>query len=226
MLTALLAIFVLAACSNDEDLTVDENNNTETVATDYTETQNDNGVDEGETEDEKENDGSSNSESSNSSFFEVTEEPQMELLLGDKGLVQTSIGTYELTLESAEIIGTELDGEETLFDELIVLDLTFKNIGDMPIIAEDIMYNLGIASDLDHTNNDNSAKFFESIENFEGEIAPGEEVKTQFISDIYTAEEYYFRPNLGPVAAGTSNDLLWTIHDEEARKYKVSITIN
>lgn len=210
MSTLLLALFVLTACSNDKDSSVDENNKEEVEK--ETETNSDNSNEESTAEE------TSESDSSGSGMFEVTEDPQMDLGVGDTGLVQTSIGTYELTLDSAEIVGTELDGEESLLDELIVLDLTFKNLDDKPIIAEDIMYNLGTASDLEHTNNDNSANFFESIENFEGEIAPGDEVKTQFISDIYTAEEYYFRPNLGTVAAGTSNDLLWTITDAEARK--------
>lgn len=154
---------------------------------------------------------------SKSGFFEVTEEPQLDLRLGDTGLVQTSIGTYELTIDSAEIVGTELDGEEALLDEIILLEMTFKNIDDKPIIAEHLMINLGLVTDLEGSDNTNAAASFDSIEFFEGEITPGEERKAQFIADTRTAEEYYFRTGTGSVAAGTQNEVLWTITDEEAR---------
>lgn len=210
MSTVLLAIFVLTACSNDKDSLLDENNKEKVEK--ETETNSDDSNEESTDEE------TSDSDSSGSGMFEVTEDPQMDLGVGDTGLVQTSIGTYELTLDSAEIMGTELDGEESLLDELIVLDLTFKNLDDKPIIAEDLMYNLGVTTELEGSSRSNNAKFFESIEVFEGEIKPGEERKAQFIADVKTAEEYYFKPNSGAVAAGTHNEILWTIPDGEARK--------
>ena len=224
MMTGLLAITVLAACGDDDDTAVNENDNTETDVTEEGETQNENGDNETDTDDESNdsseetnNEDASESESSDGGLFEVTEEPQMDLGVGDTGLVQTSIGKYELTLDAAEIVGTELDGEESLLDELMVLELTFKNIDDKPLIAEDLMFNLGLTSSLEGSNTSNNAEFFESIAVFEGEIAPGEEKQAQFIADVKTSEEYYFRPNPGVVANSTHNDLLWTITDEEAR---------
>ena len=223
ILTGILATSLLVACSNDGETQNDENDNTEIDKAEITESQNTEDAEEDdasdvETEDNiEDSSGGLSSSESDGGIFEVTEEPQMELRLGDTGLVQTSIGTYELTLESAEIIGTELDGEEALLDELILLEMTFKNIDDKPLKAEDLMMNLGITTNLEHSNEFNSAAYFESIEFFEGEIAPGEERAAQFISDTRTADEYYFRPNQGTVSAGTHNDFLWTITDEEAR---------
>lgn len=194
MFSTLLTISVLAACSND-DITVEEDENKEA-----------------NTETDKSTETNSDSKSG---FFEVTEEPQLDLRLGDTGIIQTSIGTYELTIDSAEIVGTELDGEEALLDEIILLEMTFKNIDDKPIIAEDLMINLGLLTDLEGSDNTNAAASFDSIEFFEGKIAPGEERKAQFIADTRTAEEYYFR--IHPRAAVAKNEVLWTITDEEAR---------
>lgn len=143
---------------------------------------------------------------------------ELDLWLGDTVLVQTSIGTFELTVDTAEIVGTELDGEETLLDELFLLEMTFKNISDQPLIAEDLISDLGITTNLEHSNRSNHALFFESVEVFEGDIAPGEERRAQFITDVITAKDYYFRPSWGVLASGTHNEIMWTILDEEARK--------
>jgi len=216
MLAGLLAITVLAACGNDEE----ETEETEAGEAQNEETSNDDTTQDVDTENqngEAEGDASSDDPAdSNDGFFEITEKPQTDLRLGDTGLVQTSIGTYELTINSVEIVGTELDGEAALLDEIILLEMTFKNIGEEPIIAEDVMINLGLVTDLEGTDNTNAAASFDSAEYFEGEIAPGEEREAQFITDTRTAEEYYFRTSPGAVAAGTHNEVIWTITDEEA----------
>src|SRR5690625_287183 len=165
--------------------------------------------------DEKGDDSSSDS---SAGLFEITEDDQIDLKMGDTAIVQTSIGTYELTVDDAEIVGAELDGVSTELEQLIILDLTFKNVDDRTLNAEDLMSSLGITDILEGSNNHNSAEAYESIDDFEGELEPGEERKTQFIADVYTAEEYYFRQNPGVVAAGTSNDVMWTITAEEAEK--------
>lgn len=203
-ITLLFTGMLLIACSDDGNKTDGEKRNIENN------TEEDNKLNE-----ELNNDDSSDSSSGN---FKVTEAEQTDLKIGDTAVVQTSIGTYELTVDSAEIVGSELDGEASLLDELIVLNLTFKNISDDILVAEDLMYNLGITTSLEGSNTSNNAEHFENIQVFEGEIAPGEEKQAQFIADVKTSDEYYFRPNPGVVANGTHNDLLWTIADEEARK--------
>ena len=204
----------LAACNseNEEENTEAEGNESQEAVED---TELDSEVEEneepGETEDTNEND------SSGSGPFEVTEEDQLDLRVGDTGLIETSIGTYELTVESAEILGSELDGQETPLDEIILLELTFHNIGDDAIIAEDIMSILRIGDNYDGSGYSNAAGAYDSVEEFTGEIQPGEERTAQFIADIITGEEYYFRQRPGAVAAGTTNEVIWTIPDEEAR---------
>lgn len=213
--TVLLTGMVLTACNggNEGEENTEEIVNESQGLPDDTEEDTDEDMNEEieETEETNEDGSSSNG------VFEVTEEDQLDLSVGDTGVLQTSIGTYELTVESAEIIGTELDGEESLLDELIVLDLTFKNIGDDVIIAEDVMSILEIGESHEGSGFPNGASEFDSIEEFEGEIQPGEERTAQFIGDVYTSEAYYFRQLAGTVAAEASNEVIWTIPDEEAR---------
>lgn len=142
---------------------------------------------------------------------------QIDLKIGDTGTFETTLGTYEMTLDGAEIVGTELDGEESLFDELIVLDLTIKNTGDDAFLIEEVMHDMEITEDMETSGSSNGAEMFDSIEMYEGELQPGEERSGQFIGDIYTGNEYYFKKAEGNVAAGTSNQVLWTIQDSEAR---------
>lgn len=217
ILSCVLAI-VLAACGSDENETM-EGGESQTETEEENQPQDEENVETDGNKEKEDKSGNADEHSSatNSGFFEVTEEPQTDLSLGETGLIQTSIGTYELTIDSAQIIGTELDGEVALLDELILLEMTFKNISDEPIVAEDIMLNLGLTTDLESTDHTNAAASFESIENFEGEIAPGEERKAQFIADTRTAEQYFFRTNPGTVAAGTQNEVVWSIMDAEVR---------
>jgi hypothetical protein len=225
LITTLLLGITLAACNggSEDEANSEEDVNDEEVIESEEETEDtvENTEEDTEVEEENEEAGeteeTSETDSSDSEMFEVTEEDQLDLRVGDTGVLQTSIGTYELTVESAEIVGTELDGEESLLDELIVLDLTFKNIGDDVINAEDVMSILEISESQEGSGFPNGASEFDSIEEFTGEIQPGEERTAQFIGDIYTSEEYYFRQIVGTVASGASNEVVWTISDEEAR---------
>ncbi|MEI3612693.1 hypothetical protein [Pseudogracilibacillus sp. SO30301A] len=217
VITLLITGMFLIACSDEGDSAEGNEQDTESETTDPVEETE--GNIENSTEEAKdieaENDDSSDS---SDGLFKVMEEDQTDLKIGETATVQTSIGTYKLTVNAAEIVGSELDGVSTELEQLIVLDLTFKNVDDKPLNAEDIMSSLGITDMLEGSNNHNNAEAYESIDDFEGELVPGEERNTQFIADVYTAEEYYFRQNPGVVAAGTSNDVMWTITAEEARK--------
>ncbi|MHA6252169.1 hypothetical protein [Oceanobacillus sp. CAU 1775] len=218
LLTGLLSVTLLAACGNDaEETTTDENQDSETEVTDDIEPEDTQEEDEEESNEEVEGGRTRTGSNTMNSSFKVTEEAQTDLRLGDTALVQTSIGTYELTVHTAEMVGTELDGEEALLDEIILLEMTFKNVGDLPIIAEDVMINLGIRTDLEGSDNTNAAASFDSIEFFEGRIAPGEEREAQFIADTRTADEYYFGSSSGSVASGGHNEIRFTILDEETR---------
>lgn len=218
LLTAiLLSCIALVACNSDNEEGNTEEEVDEEKVTESQEATEDTEVEEDEETEETEE--SNDSDAASNGTFEVTEEDQLDLSVGDTGVLETSIGTYELTVESAEIIGTELDGQETPLDELILLELTFQNIGYEIIIAEDIMDMLEISPLYDGSGYSNAAEIYDSIEEFTGEIQPGEERSTEFIADMITDEEYYFRQLPGRVAAGSTNQVVWTIPDEEARNY-------
>ena len=201
LLTGVLSFSVLVACGNDEVKTTPEDPVTEEV------------------DDTEEVAAENNDQETESNDGEIeVPESQTGLRIGETAIVQSTLGLYELTLNSAELIGTELDGEEALIDELIVLNFTYKNIGDKPFKGEDEMINFGIATEQGGYQNTNAAASFDSIEFFEGVIEPGETREAEFIADTEVADEYYFETGSGALAAGTYNEVSWTFTDEEARR--------
>lgn len=201
LLTGVLSFSVLVACGNDEVETTPEDPVTEEV------------------DDTEEVAAENNDQETESNDGEIeVPESQTGLRIGETAIVQSTLGLYELTLNSAELIGTELDGEEALIDELIVLNFTYKNIGDKPFKGEDEMINFGIATEQGGHQNTNAAASFDSIEFFEGVIEPGETREAEFIADTEVADEYYFETGSGALAAGTYNEVSWTFTDEEARR--------
>jgi hypothetical protein len=159
----------------------------------------------------------SNPGDENGSQDSLGAEDQLDLGIGDTGAFDTTLGTYEMTLNSAKLLGAEFDGEETLLDELILLDITIKNVSDNEMKIEELMESMGVSSDLDGSNSYDGAEDFDSIEKFEGVLAPGEEKTGQFITDVYTAEEYYFKKDSGNITGGSSNQVIWTIKADEAQ---------
>jgi hypothetical protein len=208
-----LTAFVLGACNNEDSVEEESPAADPADATETTNLEEENNETNDNEESRAENEDPSSSDSSSS---EKTEEGQSNLTIGDSATVQTAIGSFELTVDSAEIVGRELDGEEAMLDELIVLDLTFKNIDDEVLDAGDTLSGFEIADNPDGSGSSNFASGFESIEEFTGEIQPGEERTAQFISNIHTSDEYYFRQRISWVETG-SDQIIWTIADEEAR---------
>ncbi|HEY4601393.1 MAG TPA: hypothetical protein VIG73_09010 [Cerasibacillus sp.] len=196
ILTALLiSTFILAGCSDDKDETKESDNNVVN---------------------EENNDGKDNEDDSDKSASEITTEDQLDLTLGDTGKFDTTLGTYEMTVESAELL-EELDGEESQFDYLILINLSIKNTSDHDLDVEDLMYSMEVTEMIDGSGFSDQSHVFESVEELTGVIKPGEEISGQFISDIYESDEYYFRERSGNVAAGGSNQVIWTIPADEAK---------
>lgn len=167
-----------------------------------------------ETSEVEQNSEETSSESSEDDL-EITEEDQKDLKLGDTGKVETVLGTYEVTLDSGELVGPELDGEETYDDDLILLDITIKNIDDDSIEIEDAVSGLVVADELESGGSFDGAEDFDSIEKFTGTLNPGEEESGQLITDVVNSNTYYLMQDPGNVSAGATNQVIWTFEAEE-----------
>lgn len=222
MLAAILftSAFILGACGDDDkkDEPNKEVDETETGNEEDQEASDDSesGADEDDSATEEDED-SEESSSEKDGSFKIKTEDQLDLGIGDTGKFDTTLGTYELTLDKAELLGKELDGEETFADELILLDVTIKNTSEETLHIEDLMESMEITEDQDKSGYEDAAGAFDSLEKFEEELKPGEESSGQFISNVFNAEEFYFMKTPGNIAGGSSNQVIWTIKADEAK---------
>lgn len=143
---------------------------------------------------------------------------QLDLSLGDTGSFVTTLGTYDMTVTSAESKGYEFEGIESEIDDWILLDITIKNTSDEPLNAEDLMSSMELTGNLEGSGYMDSSGAFESVEAFDGEIDPGEEQSAQFIAYAYESDKYYFRKSSGNVAGGSSNQVIWNIDVSDMKK--------
>ncbi|MUK87037.1 DUF4352 domain-containing protein [Ornithinibacillus sp. L9] len=177
-----------------------------------------------EEQDVNENEDNENIEESNkeetdtsSSALDSDVEDQLDLQVGDTGVFDTTLGTYEMTVDSAEVTNSEIDGISPKFDNFILLDITIKNISEQVLDLDDLMVSMEATDNLDMAGYTDSSGIFDSIEEITGTIEPGETVAGQFITESYDSDEYFFRKNPGNVAGGSSNQVIWKINTDEAR---------
>ncbi len=140
---------------------------------------------------------------------------QLDLGIGDTAQISSNQGAYEITIHSVKR-EEEVDGETSMFDYMIVVDVTVKNIGDEVIDA----YNpIGILDQTDRLESSGSGDFsrdFPSVDEISGDLGPGEEIKGQALFDMYQNEEQFIRISPGLIAAGgVYNEVVWTFTEDE-----------
>ncbi|KMK74524.1 hypothetical protein AB990_20210 [Alkalihalobacillus pseudalcaliphilus] len=213
----LLAGSILVACNSEED--TETPNNGDNGTSDEQLEDDDNGVDEG-TGDEGEDDSDENTESdegdtggglgSDQEFGD-----QLDLGIGDTAQISSNQGAYEITIHSVKH-EEEIEGNSSMFDSFIVVDLTVKNIGEATIDAYDPVNILDQTYSLDSSGSNDFSTDFESIDSISGELQPGEEVTGQAVFHIDTSEEQFIRVQPGLIAAdGVYNDAVWTFTEDE-----------
>ncbi|MFD2046158.1 DUF4352 domain-containing protein [Ornithinibacillus salinisoli] len=203
----LLCFLLLVACNdeNDAETETQEPNNS-----------NDENIEENEpeeTDDEEEK--TDSSEGPN----DIEAEDQLDLNVGDTGTFDTTLGTYNMTVNTASLVD-EIDEKAPEFDAFIIIDLTIKNTSDHSLDLDDLMVSMEVSNQVDGSGFTDTSGGYDSVEMITGSIEPGEEVTGQFVTEVYDvdeSEEYYYKKNAGNVAGGSSNQVIWTIKTDEAR---------
>lgn len=138
------------------------------------------------------------------------------LSLGDTGVMETTLGDYEVTPTAFRFEDemTEDDPlQHPLSDTFIIMDVTIVNIGDEAMDAEEVISS-AILEDLEGGGR-SAYDDFVSIDSFEGEIAAGETVEGQLVFDLGHEDEY----ELSFGAAYTdslSNEVRWQLFADQA----------
>lgn len=125
------------------------------------------------------------------------------------------IGDFEITLDSAELLGPEYEGEETELDTYILLKLTVKNIGAEPEDLGDFMDTMIVTEYMDQSEEMNEAFMLKSLDQLDGMLEPNEVISGDFLASMFEADTYHFSRGQGTIAGGAGNQVIWTINEED-----------
>ncbi len=146
-------------------------------------------------------DQSNEKESTNNSDDEV-------LGLGETGRVQTTIGDYEITFESFQLLD-ELEGETADKNEVFILmDAKVTNVGEETLNGQDL-YTASIYSD-DGLSAENTF-YYESINLLKGTIESGESMEGEFVFSSSISDNYKLVYN-----HALGEELTWKFSADEA----------
>src|SRR5690625_3345237 len=138
---------------------------------------------------------------------------EVVLSLGESGVIEDTLGEYEITVESFEVFESYEDifpiNEDYIF---LVIDLTVKNIGDTVLDADDILKptifddnEFSSFRGLDH----------EFIDPIEGEIQPEEKVSGQILFELQESD--YYNLIFGDTLEMVGNKVTWYFERSEAK---------
>ncbi|WP_163583270.1 hypothetical protein [Gracilibacillus saliphilus] len=170
----------------------------------------------GNEENEQQNDkDESNEEETNENSKEEEESKEgadSDLLsIGETGLVESVSGNYEVTIKSFEM-HEEIEGEKSLMDLFVVVELAIKNVDDEVISGEDIY-----AGDIfnDEGTGQGNQYGYEFINEIDEDIEVGETVEGEMIFYNNESEYYDLVWNFGALESNATR-LTWRLNADEA----------
>ncbi|SFM22860.1 protein of unknown function [Gracilibacillus orientalis] len=124
------------------------------------------------------------------------------LNLGDTAEIQSVVGDYNITVNSFELLD-EFEGSQPSRDTYILVQFEVENIGDSPIVAEEI-YGATIF-DTEELSAE-SAYHYDSIEVFgDEEIQPGETKEGEYIFSHTESNSYTLHINYAMLDSVATN---------------------
>ncbi|TDQ42214.1 DUF4352 domain-containing protein [Aureibacillus halotolerans] len=211
--TALSAMLVLSACSGGGEETTEEElstdpGTTEDASTEVDETAEGNDGDEESTDD---GDVSENSTDEDETGLSARGEGVTELSLGETGELETTLGTYNASVTNVEFVETIDDKEPDEGGRFLIADVTFENTSEQPLDSYEISRAWII--NMDDESNFESRDYYTELDNFEGEIPPGETMQGQ-LAFLTTEGGENYQIQIGLEVY--SNELLWNFTTAEA----------
>ena len=200
----IVSLLVMVACGNN-DTSIENDGNENEDSTSQTENEEDVDMDSKE-----ENVGSDSDES------EIAGDEEVPVLqFGETGVIEDTLGTYEVTPISFRFTDSLGDGSEERVarnDILVVVEIDIKNIGsetlDLESITQaDIYSNTGAGGTGFSTT-------YPEITQFKGEIKPGENFQGHIVFDVLE-REYYEIAFGANMPSYISNEIRWVLPMED-----------
>ncbi|TDQ42215.1 DUF4352 domain-containing protein [Aureibacillus halotolerans] len=202
--TALSVMLVLSACSGGGEESLEEEPVSEPASTDVAET-----VEEGTNDDEASE--AVTAEDGSEGLSKGEGETQLEL--GETGEIHSTLGKYDVTVSNVSYPET-VDGEPIGYEDAtyVLVDVSIENKTDKPLPADEVSIS-GIGAKEDSAYSENRT-IYEEIDNFTGEIPPGETMEGEVLYRSTMEDEFQIR--IGNSAV--SNELFWNFTAEDTLK--------
>lgn len=134
---------MLLACSNDE-----ETNSENPVELNATETSDQEGHSESSGLVERNADDNDDSDGQNPMLDEGDTEDQLDLKIGDTGIIETTIATFAVTIHDARI-EKSIEDEKPDRENFVLVDVSLENMSDSEIDIRDSLDVLELTGDLE-----------------------------------------------------------------------------
>ncbi|MEY8749546.1 DUF4352 domain-containing protein [Alkalicoccobacillus gibsonii] len=142
-------------------------------------------------------------------------EDQLDLKIGDTGIIETTIATFAVTIYEARI-EKSIEDEEPDRENFVLVDVSLENLSDSEIDIRDSLDVLELTGDLEGSGGPDFSHLSDVIETMEGTLDPGETVKGNLLFEADEFETYYIRVREGLVAASASkNQTIWTFIEKK-----------
>lgn len=161
------------------------------------------------TEEESNTDNES-SDSDTENEEKATGDSEEALKLGETGVVESTLGKYEVTVNSFKTLD-EFEGEEPLNELFVLVDFEVTNTGEEQINGQDI-YNANLFDEEEFTKENTS--YFESIEILDEQLEPGDSAEAQMLFELTDSTYYELVFNFGK--SSVSTELTWQFDADQS----------
>lgn len=211
-----MGLAILAGCSSDETDQVDNEVKTgEKIEKESSSSDEDNKETEAKSDTTTSNDTKTKNETNTKSSG--TPKDQENLKIGDTATIESTLGKFEVTLESVKGV-KEIDGEESLLGNLLITQLTVKNVGEKAFNTEDQIDTLEMVTDIKGEGSPDDSAHFESLKKLTGNLEPGESVSGEAVFEAYESDEYLLMTKRSYRVGNTVyNNAVWTIKKSEVK---------
>ncbi|MEN0642155.1 hypothetical protein MKY91_03115 [Alkalicoccobacillus gibsonii] len=145
-----------------------------------------------------------------------TLEDGLDLGIGESAVIETTIGTAEVTLTGVTIQDT-FEDESPELDLFVLANVTVTNLSEHSQPVNDIVNAFEVTPDLEGSGYSEISTHYEVIDTWEGELEPNETAEGQLLYQSVESPQQIIRVNPGLVSAeAVKQDVRWIFTEDDS----------
>ena len=155
-------------------------------------------------------------EDASSTSEDDTSKELLDLSIGESAVIETTIGTAEVTLTGVTIQDT-FEDESPELDLFVLANITVTNMSEHPQSVNDIVSAFEVTPNLEGSGYSEISKHYEMIDTWEGELEPNQTAEGQLLYQSVESPQQIIRVNPGLISAeAVKQDVRWTFTEEDS----------